>query len=296
MHSLCIDKGLKASLTQYQGTHMLTKPYLTDKTYSQFEIKNIQRALNENTYLIPDRVALELTGEMDEPTQKLLQDFQEYRRFEVTGTYTARTSSFLNEFIRNKYITKEERTKIANELGVSELVLTAMACTLSGPFGFGSNGRCVIRFDTKEFYKRYQAKHGKGKAIKLMREHPTLVGPEVESPSDHLETWSFMESVMKLSYDEALESAYYGLGAIPGKAWRALRVRSIYELLGKVQSSEYEQVVLFALEIQANTSGLLSAIKRNDIGSIARHYVDRMPEEKFVEGYRYWLDRIQLLG
>lgn len=269
---------------------MINSRYPADRTYSIEEIRNIQRALNENTYLIPNRVELALTGEFDEATQKLLKDFQEYRRFEVTGTYTARTSAFLNEFIRDKYLNKHAKTEFNKSLQIDDRVVTAIYLALSGPYGFGPNGRCVIHLDKDLFFKRYQAKYGRGAALKLPLDELSLDTSLSDLYSNHLGRWKVMERAMTLGYEQALESAYYGLGMVSGMKWKALKIRSVYEILGKVQASEADQYELFITDILTATDGILNAVKSRDLISIARHYKDLLPEEEFIKRYRYWYE------
>lgn len=269
---------------------MTTSRYPADRTYSIEEIRNIQRALNESTYLIPNRVELALTGEFDEATQKLLADFQEYHRFEVTGTYTGRTSAFLNEFIRDKYLGTHFKTELNKSLRLDNRVITAIYLALSGPYGFGSNGRCVIHLDKDLFFKRYQAKYGRGAALKLPLDELALDASLSDLYSNHLGRWKVMERAMTLGYEQALESAYYGLGMVSGMKWKALKIRSVYEILGKVQASEEEQYELFVMDIVSSTNGILNAIRGKDLASIARHYKDLLPEDEFITRYRRWYE------
>lgn len=209
------------------------------------KLQKIQRALNELTWTIPGRVALSDDGIFGAKSVALLTEFQKFKGFHVTGTYTLDTEAFIDAYIDSRYLTDAYVEHKALENGLPPDMVFAILSNESRGYGFLSNSRTKILYERHIFYRYYSRKVGQAKANALRDKRPDLCNNKTGGYLTSLREWDRLDAAMQIDPEVALQSASMGIAQVMGFNWHVCQTSSVYEFLGYMMRSEYGQFDMF---------------------------------------------------
>lgn len=247
--------------------------HLFDQTYSREDVTRIQRALNELTFGLPNTKPIKADGLFGNQSIALLNALQRDRGFEVTTSFVGRSKETVMELVNTKYVTEKDICDQADALGFKRALYFAIREVEAKSAGFFDDGRCVILYERHKFFEYYSAKHGRGVALKLEAEHPTLCNRKSGGYLLGAREYTRLDAASKIDPEIAILSTSWGFGQVMGFNWQLAGAKDPFDLRTRSEINEYEQLGFMSGFLRKCAGGaLLNACKRLDFASIAKYY------------------------
>lgn len=252
-----------------------------DRTYTRDEVKKIQRAINECTFDVPNRVALVADGLFGAKSVELLRVYQRLKGFPVTGDYVRATAETLNAFIAKKYVTTDFIIQTSKDYGVDPIMVLALMDNESRESGFLPNTRATVLFERHKFREYLMKVKTPGEVKRLQAQRPDLIGGPYVAKGGSVNGyiggergWGRVDDAMRIDLESAIQACSWGLGQVMGFNWRLVGAESVMDFFTKMMTNEYEQFKLM-LGFIVNQPHLVRAFNRKDYTTIAVTYNGR---------------------
>lgn len=169
-------------------------------------------------------------------------------------------------------LTESDYTEVAQELGVEVPAIKAVVDIETGRThkGFWQKGKALINFDLA-IYKQYAKYHGVNLNNAKKKQPLIFQKPNVRKyGSQQAAQYARLEAAMQIHRELALESCFWGMFQIGGFNWKLCGCKDVDEFHKRVNTSEREQLELFAAYCRAR--GLVKYIQSKDWSNFSLRY------------------------
>lgn len=170
------------------------------------------------------------------------------------------------------HLTEKDYVEVAAELGVEVPAIKAVVDIETGRThkGFWKKGKAIINFDLS-IYRQYARRHGVD-LNKARKQYPIIFNkPNVKKyGSKQAAQYARLDAALKINRNLALESCFWGMFQLGGFNWKLCGCRSVEEFCDRINTSEREQLELFAAYCRSR--GLVKYIKSKDWANFSLRY------------------------
>ncbi len=169
-------------------------------------------------------------------------------------------------------LTEEDYKAVAEELGIEVAAIKAVVDIEAGLSheGFGEPGKALINFDLSMF-RKFSQNHGVN-VNKYRRSHSTVfAAPNAKRyGTRQAAQHARLEQAKTINHDAAIEGTFWGMFQIGGFNWKKCGAESLDDFEGRMNTSEREQLELFANFIK--NAGLVKYLKNKDWAGFSLRY------------------------
>lgn len=169
-------------------------------------------------------------------------------------------------------LTEEDYREVAAELGVEVAAIKAVVDIEAGKAhkGFHEPGKALVNFDLSMF-RRFASRKGINLS-KYQKSHSTVfTRPNVKVHGSYQRGQQVrLAEAMKINRTAAIEGTFWGMFQVGGFNWKKCGTDSIEDFYRRVNSSEREQLELFAQFIKS--TGLVKYLASKNWAAFARGY------------------------
>lgn len=169
-------------------------------------------------------------------------------------------------------LTEKDYVEVAAELGVEVPAIKAVVDIETGRThqGFWKKGKALINFDIS-IYRQYARRHGVD-LNKARKAYPIIFNkPNIKKyGSQQAAQYARLDAAIKINRDLALESCFWGMFQVGGFNWKLCGCRSVDEFCQLINTSERDQLELFAAFCKSRD--LVKYIKSKDWANFALRY------------------------
>lgn len=169
-------------------------------------------------------------------------------------------------------LTNERIADIARKNQIDPAALLAVKEVESNGVGFLLNGKPKILFEGHIFYRILAQSVKEDRLKELCKQHPDIIYPKwdkskyIGGDMEHVR----LANAMKINKVAALKSASWGMFQIMGMNYAQCDCKDIDEFVGKMKSSEEDQLMLTIRFLKKNR--LCGALNNHNWASFARYY------------------------
>ena len=169
-------------------------------------------------------------------------------------------------------LTNERIADIARKNQIDPAALLAVKEVESNGGGFLLNGKPKILFEGHIFYRILAQSVKEDRLNELCKQHPDIIYPKwdkskyIGGDMEHVR----LANAMKINKVAALKSASWGMFQIMGMNYAQCDCKDIDEFVGKMKSSEEDQLMLTIRFLKKNR--LYGALNNHNWASFARYY------------------------
>lgn len=170
------------------------------------------------------------------------------------------------------HLTESDYIEVAQELGVEVPAIKAVVDIETGRThkGFWQKGKALINFDI-DIYKQYAKHHGVNLSEAKKKQPLIFQKPDVKKHgSQQAAQYARFEAALQVHHDLAIESCFWGMFQIGGFNWKICGCRNVDEFHKRVNTSEREQLELFAAYCRSR--GLVKYIQAKDWSNFSLRY------------------------
>ena len=174
----------------------------------------------------------------------------------------------------NKYkcLTETDYREVAAELGVEVAAIKAVVDIETGNKheGFWKPGKAIINFDLS-IYRKFAPRRGVN-LVSARKKYPLIFrGPNIKKYGSYQAAqYARFDAALEINRTSAIESCFWGMFQIGGFNWKKCGCSSIDEFFTRVNSSEREQLELFAVFCRENN--LIRFIKSKNWAAFSLRY------------------------
>jgi len=173
---------------------------------------------------------------------------------------------------RYERLTDDDYKAVAKELGVEVAAIKAVVDIEAGHQheGFAAPGQALINFDLSMF-RKFAKKRGVN-LQKYRQSHVTVFSaPNAKRYGNRQAAQhARLEGAKSINREAAIEGTFWGMFQIGGFNWKKCGTKSLEDFERRMNTSEREQLELFARFIE--NSGLTPFLKKKDWASFALRY------------------------
>ena len=197
------------------------------------------------------RSEIKPTGNFGPKTDEALRRFQEYKGLVVDGVCGPKSWKALSDTFDGQSISDQDYKKVAETLGIEVAALKAVKEVESPKGPFMGSRRPTCLFEGHIFWKELK---GQGINPESVKGHSGILFPKWDRKSykGGEAEWGRLEEAWGINRTAALLSASYGSFQICGFNYKVCGCKDVFEFLGKMFSSELEQLELLAGFIKGN--------------------------------------------
>lgn len=244
------------------------------KAMTKRDVSNVQKALNEMTNNVENRVAISTDGSFGPKSVELLKLFQRGAGLTPDGIYGPATHQLLEPLITSKYLTEKGIEDVATLIGCEVKALKAVMAVEAKGSGFLPSGNCVILFERHKFYLYLSNLVGVSEANKVAATNPDICNPKGGGYIGGQAEWTRMATAMMINHEAAWLSASWGLGQVMGFNYMPAGYKNVFSFVDAMETSEFLQLEAMANFIIYHPS-MRQALKNKNWAGFAEAYNGR---------------------
>jgi hypothetical protein len=245
------------------------------------EVKQLQRALRENTGLV-----ITIDGDFGKQSQTAFDIFKKN-----TGVTDPEAMALLKKYIEQRYVTDTAFAAAAQLLGVKESYVRAISEVESAGESFLKDGRVKILFERHWFYKKLKealasasvrwavAKKlnmpentpGNLLLAAMVNGYPNICNPERGGYKGNEAEWDRFNFAMDIHAESACQATSYGGYQIMGFNHKSCGYATAKDMMLALASSESKQLLALVAFVKANPS-MHKALKEANWAKFAECY------------------------
>lgn len=236
--------------------------------YDPVYTAGIQKAINE-------KVGQRLTcdGQFGPKSQAALKLLQVKLGVPATGSYDVLTHSYLDTFIKGKYLTFDSFGRAAKDLGVQNTHIRTVCDVESNGAGFLPDGRVKILFERHHFLASIKKRLPADRVAKLLLSDPDIVSATPGGYIGNEGEYTRFERAKAIDEYSAIYASSFGLFQIMGFNYSDAGFKDIYEFAAAMCTSETNQLMAFVSFNKVYRKGVLwTALKNQDWVTYALNY------------------------
>ena len=227
-------------------------------------VRDAQKLLNQHGHNVS------VDGWYGDKTQDAVTAFQLQHNLPPVGQIGPRTLAKLRRQDTLKLITQRDIITAAQQLGVHEAALAAVAQVESSADGFFPCGRPAILFERHVYYRQLQ-QESQELADEISKQYPHLCSTQRGGYVGGSAEYQRFAMAYMLNPAAAIESCSWGMFQIMGFHWQALGFAKAADFKHAMESSEGEQLRILTRFI-AMDPALHKALKSRKWAEFAKRY------------------------
>lgn len=205
----------------------------------------LQKLLTKHGITGRNKKPISIDGDFGENTEFAVIQFQKSKNLKVDGIVGPSTLKALRGEDTSKLLKESDLTVGAKRLGVSVIVIKAIAEVETLGDGYLDNGKPKILFERHRMHFYLTQKFGKTKANALMAKHPNIVNIKTGGYHGGSAEYTRLSQAKHIDIECALQSASWGRFQLMGENWKALGYPSVQEFVSQHEQSESLQFEAF---------------------------------------------------
>ena len=240
----------------------------TIMNYDPIYTSGIQKAINEKA-----GQRLTCDGQFGAKSQAALKVLQTKLGVPATGVYDALTYSYLDSFIKAKYLTFDSIKRSSASLGVQDAHIRTVCEVESNGAGFLPDGRVKILFERHHFLASIKKRLPAATVAKLLLSDPDIVSATPGGYVGNEGEYARFNRAKAIDEYSAIYATSFGLFQIMGFNYGDAGYGDIHEFLAGMCTSETNHLLAFTNFNKVYRKGVLwTALKNRDWATYALNY------------------------